>query len=342
MNEKRYTFILLELELAQQFDISRNHGSWEGVKNMELKHGRFNIIDAHAHIFNKVSGFGYCGESHLLNNGKLRWANGDETDFLPKELGDSFGYEKLLGLMDQAGVSKAVLLQGSYYGFCNEYVYEAQSEYPDRFYGMGTFDPYCGDYLRIMKRLIEKLKFRGFKFEISQAYGMTGYHAKFNINSERMHRVWEYANEAGLTVSLDFGTFDEPSFQVDELAKIAKQYRNIVFVVEHLFAPAKNRFELYKASLEKLRDYGHVNFTVAAMPVASKPEPYPYPTACRYIEIAKNVVSVKRLMWGSDVPTTLVYSHYSEMIDFIADSRIFDDDELTDIYSENAKKIYRL
>jgi predicted TIM-barrel fold metal-dependent hydrolase len=85
-----------------------------------------------------------------------------------------------------------------------------------------------------------------------------------------------------------------------------------------------------------------VSFTLAALPANTRPDPYPYPTAIRYIETAKRLLGAKRLMWGSDVPTTLVFAKYHEQIDFLADSHIFGEDELKDIYSENAKRIYRL
>jgi len=309
---------------------------------MGVKRQRFNIIDAHTHVFKKMSGFGYRGEAYLLEDGKVRWANGEETDFLLREYGDSFNCEKLLKLMDSAGVYKAVLLQGSYYGFCNEYIYEAQTKYPDKLFGMGTFDPYCGDYLTIMKRLIEKLKFRGLKFEISAAYGMTGYHPDFSIISERMYPVWEYANNNRLVVSLDFGTFHEPSMQTNELARIAKQYPDIIFIVEHLFSPKKNDFEKLKTNLDKLSDYANINYTVASLPVSTGSEIYPYPTVCRYLEIAKEMIGAKKLMWGSDVPTTLIHAPYHDLINFIADSKVFNNSELEDIYSQNAKRVYKL
>ncbi|HEX7557086.1 MAG TPA: hypothetical protein VF338_10715, partial [Leptolinea sp.] len=78
----------------------------------------FEIIDAHAHIFKLIYGFGPRGESTPIGNGTVRWANGETTKLLPEEYGsDSFTFERLLSAMDEAGVAKAILLQGSYYGF---------------------------------------------------------------------------------------------------------------------------------------------------------------------------------------------------------------------------------
>jgi hypothetical protein len=303
---------------------------------------RYDVIDVHAHIFEKVSGFGWRGESCLLDNGNIRWANGDEADFLPGEFSCSFGYTQLLDLMNKSGVTKAVLLQGSYYGFCNDYIHEAQSKFPERLVGMGTFDPYCDGYLAIMRRLIEDLKFRGLKFELSQRYGLMGYHSDFLINGDRMRPVFEYAHAAGLVVSLDLGTFGEPSMQIKALEKVVRQYTSIRFVLEHLFSPPKDSLDIFMDTIARFSDYDHVSFTVAALPVSTKPEKYPYPAACQFVETAKRLLGATRLMWGSDVPTTLLYAKYQEQIGFMDDSGIFSEDELRDIYSGNAKRIYRL
>ena len=71
------------------------------------------------------------GELRPLGGGRARWANGLEIQLIPPELGDrSFTAEALLGVLDAHRVERAVLLQGSFYGFQNEYSAEAARVQP--------------------------------------------------------------------------------------------------------------------------------------------------------------------------------------------------------------------
>ena len=89
-------------------------------------------IDAHAHIFERIASFGKCGELRPIGNGVCRWANGDEMAIIPKGYGDKeFMAETLLKIMDEEDVEKAILLQGSLYGFQNEYAMETAEKYPE-------------------------------------------------------------------------------------------------------------------------------------------------------------------------------------------------------------------
>lgn len=61
---------------------------------------------------------------------------GDVVEMIPPHLGeDAFTYETCYKFLKEKDVEKAVLLQGSFYGFANEYVAEAIKTYPDMFIG---------------------------------------------------------------------------------------------------------------------------------------------------------------------------------------------------------------
>ena len=147
--------------------------------------GTRTIVDAHAHVIEHVAGLGRKGEFRAVGNGRARWVDGEEVQLIPDGWGDrSFPHDKLVEVMDQHGVSKAVLMQGSYYGFCNDYTFEAQERYPGRLYGMGTFDPYSYEAKRIMEHLIRRFGFRGLKFETSRGFGLMGYHPDFRLGRQ--------------------------------------------------------------------------------------------------------------------------------------------------------------
>lgn len=73
----------------------------------------------HMHTFLSVlQVLGNAAELRPIGNGVCRWANGDEMAIIPKGYGDKeFMAETLLKIMDEEDVRKAILLQGSLYGF---------------------------------------------------------------------------------------------------------------------------------------------------------------------------------------------------------------------------------
>ena len=303
----------------------------------------FPIIDAHTHVIERLAGYGRRGELRPIGRGRARWATWEETAFLPEGFGETdFTHDRLVSVLDSEGVAQAILMQGSYYGFCNDYTFEAQERQKGRLFGMGTFDPHAFAAEAIRTRLIRDFRFKGFKFEMSEAYGFMGYHPDFRLDGALMAPVWALAERENLTISLDLGTFGEPSLQLDALAGIARAHPGVAFVVEHIFFPGRDHFDDAARALEQLAGFGNIHFTVASIPASVMPEPFPYPSACRYLQIARDTVGSGRLLWGSDLPSVCLSASYAELIDYVAASGHFKDAELAAIYAGNAKRVYRL
>lgn len=303
----------------------------------------YSIVDAHVHVIERLAGFGGRGELRAIGGGKGRWATGEISTFIPKGWGEfSFSHGDLVQILATHGVSKAVMLQGSYYGFCNDYTHEAQLSHPGVLYGLGTFDPYCSQAKSIMARLIEDFSFKGFKFEMSAGFGLMGYHPDFRLDGERMEELWSYAEMRQLAVSLDLGTFGEPSLQLAALAEVAGRHRGIRFVVEHLFFPGPGHLDQLRRGLESLSAHTNISVTVASVPASLRPEPYPFPSARAYLEVARDILGAGRMLWGSDLPSTATDATYAQLIDYVANLGLFREDELRGIYGENAIRVYHL
>ena len=76
------------------------------------------FIDAHAHIYERLTGFGPHGEARAIGGGMVEWATGRKERFLKPEHGEyGFSYAMLATLMEEGDIGHAVLLQGSNYGF---------------------------------------------------------------------------------------------------------------------------------------------------------------------------------------------------------------------------------
>lgn len=300
-------------------------------------------IDAHAHIFERISSFGKCGELRPIGNGICRWANGDEMAIIPKGCGDKeFLAETLLKIMDSEEVEKAILLQGSLYGFQNEYAIETALTYPERFKAAVTLDPHCKEADSILEHLIKDLHANIFKFEISVGGGMMGYHNNFIIDDTMMTQVYDrIAKEEHTILVLDIGSPSMASCQPEAVARIAEKYPKLHIVICHLLAPGKNDGVLLKRALPYLANE-NLWVDLSALPWNVAPDEYPYPTALEYIQYAKDVLGSDKIIWGTDAPCVMTKFQYKDLYQYIIDSNIFNAKELKDVFYNNAVNAYYL
>lgn len=299
------------------------------------------IIDAHAHIFEHMHGFGWRGEMRALGDGSGVWANGERMRIIPEEYGgSSFTAEMLLELMDRHGIERAVLLQGSLYGFANDYVSETIRKYPGRLTGAGSYDPYCLGSKAILNRLTGELQYRIIKLEFSSYGGFMGYHDDFRIDSPMMEPLWEKAVTQGLVIVLDMGSANARSFQVERIADLAGRMPDVRFVITHLGAPRLEDEESLRRMLSLFAPCSNLSFDLSALLWNTLPERAPYPTAAKYLTMAREAVGSKRLLWGTDTPCVLTKFSFEELMSFFVDCGVFTEEELEDVFYNNALRIY--
>lgn len=299
------------------------------------------IIDAHVHLAQCIAGFGAEGELRACGGGKAVYSSGSVISMIPPELGEyDVTPEKVLELMDRNEVERAVLLQGNYIGFQNLYSYDAMQKYPDRFAAACTYDPYCVKTEEIRRHLFEELGFRIVKFEVSNGSGLMSYHPPVQLNGSVMDEAFSHANDHHLVTVVDIGRQRNCCFQVDALREEILKYPDMKFVVCHLLAPQREKDE--PGMIEGLRKLNLPNvwWDMAALPANQKPEAYPYPTAVRYLKIAKEILGADRIMFGSDLPSTMCRDSYEHLRDFALLSDVFTEEEKQDVFYNTARKIY--
>ena len=298
------------------------------------------IIDAHAHIVQVIAGFGSQGELRPCGKGQAIHASGQVINMIPPELGEyDVTPEKVITLMDDHNVEKAVLLQGNYFGFQNEYTWQAMQKYPDRFTGAATYDPFCVNKEKILAHLFDELGFKIVKFEVSNGSGLMSYHPPVALDGEVMDEAYSYANDRGLTFVIDIGRAGNPCWQVDALSRAVKKYPEMKFVVCHLLAPLPKDEEALKDGLKKL-NLPNVWFDLAALPANQRPEVYPYEQARHYLKIGKQILGADRMMFGSDLPSTLCRDSYRHLVDYAMESDVFTDKEKELVFYKTAESIY--
>lgn len=298
------------------------------------------IIDAHMHVAQYISGFTSRGELRAVGGGKAQYSTGEIFQMFPPELGNTgVTPESLLKVMDENGVEKAVLLQGNFLGFQNEYTAEAIKKYPDRFTGAATYNPFCAKVEEIKSRLFKELNFKAVKFELSNGSGLMADRPSFDICGETMRACYKHAAENGLTVVLDIGRPRNPCWQIESLEKAVNSFPEVTFVVCHLLAPQREDTELLKSSLGKLAA-DNLYFDISSLAANQKPEAYPYPTAVKHLDTAKRTVGAEKLMFGSDAPMNLARDSYAHLKDYILNCGVFTQKELGNIFYDTAQKIY--
>lgn len=276
------------------------------------------IIDAHAHAFDTLAGFGADGELRPIGNGYGIWATGKQERIIPEGCGDrDFTIEALLKLHDQYSIDKTVLLQGGFLGFENNYVHDASVKYPERVCGAATLDPWCRRADGILENLICNLGFKVFKFEVSTGCGLMGSHPAFDLDCSEMMKIYGRINEIHGVIVFDLGSPGDASHQVDAVVRIAEMYKTMPIVICHLGSYKLNQEGIFLKEIELLKK-DNIYFDLAAAFWKVKPEPYPYPTAQFYIKTALNTVGSEHLMWGSDLPSTAVHLSLDKQIEYVA------------------------
>ena len=157
------------------------------------------VIDAHVHLVQCIAGTGAGGEMRSIGGGQGIYADGSICQLIPKEWNaEQVTPERILAVMDAHEVERAVLLQGEYLGFQNQYSYEAQQKYPERFLAAAAYDPYCRNRDAIVRHLFERQGIRVVKFEVSTGSGLMANHPVFALDGEMMEREAAFAEEHGL------------------------------------------------------------------------------------------------------------------------------------------------
>ncbi len=298
------------------------------------------IIDAHAHVAQYIAGFTSKGELRAVGQGKAQYSTGEIFQMFPPEMGDiGVSPEALLKVMDENDVEKAVLLQGNWLGFHNQYTYEAVIKYPERFVGAATYDPFCVNVEAVKKRLFDDLGFKIVKFELSTGSGLMANRPPVYLDGTVMNGCYAHAREKGLTVVMDIGRPNCPCWQVDALASAISKYPEVTFVICHLLAPQRGDMQILSDALQKLK-MPNVYFDLASLANNQKPESFPYPTASKHLETAKNTVGADRLMFGSDMPSALARDSYTHLKDYIIQSGVFNEKELQDVFYNTAYKVF--
>ncbi|KFI45413.1 hypothetical protein GA0061078_0239 [Bifidobacterium bohemicum] len=300
-------------------------------------------IDAHLHLVRSLSGFNGKGRLNPLGGGRAVWDNGTFVKLIPDGWGDDdFLAESALKVMDENSVDKAVLLQGSLYGFQNYYTYRSVKRYPDRFIGAFSFDPFVGESITAVRRHVEDLGFRAVKMEISQGGGLGGYHIPVRLDMDsRLGRFFHYvADYPGFVVTVDYGDCSQLSYQPEAIANLARLYPQLDFVVCHLSFPNADHLDRLENVLRQWEPYPNISTEISAIQDIEGERDFPFPRCQKDVALAKRILGPERIFWGTDSPWSSTFNSYHDLATWLEATDIFTESELEDVFYNNAERIY--
>jgi len=305
------------------------------------------IIDAHAHIMTSLRGMTGRGATRSLAWGRARW--GDETIQLlpPFSEATAFPAEALLAQMDWAGVERAVLLQGPFYGEANGYVASAVAKWPDRFLGAFAPDPHAPAVRQLYKQCVEDYGFGIVKLELTEPTGLTGRYPDLRLDAPEFSWLFESAQRDGLVVTVDLGRIGRRAYQTDAVAAIAERYPELPLVIAHLAQPPLNDSENRQLNEQwtaqiQLGLKANVYFDLSALPAyLTTYDDYPYAAAHAYIQRAVDLIGAQKIMWGTDAPGLLTSGTYRQLLNYVKRHCDFlSAQEMADVLGLNALRVY--
>lgn len=229
--------------------------------------------------------------------------------------------EMLIAHLDWAGVDKAVLLQGTFYGECNAFALDALDRYPDRLLVALHADPWRSDYRASFEGLLETGRFSAVKIEFSEKTGLSGLYPGVRLDDEGIDWLWKLILRAGVPLVLDLGSPEQPSYQTDAVRQIARMYPDLKIVIAHLGQPRKLSERGYPGKWTMWQDQialgtlPNLWFDLSSLP--DWDEDFPYPSAEHHLKHTIEVVGPEKIMWGTDQPGTLKHHSYPTFLRLI-------------------------
>ncbi|MCH2129926.1 MAG: amidohydrolase [Pirellulaceae bacterium] len=305
------------------------------------------IIDAHAHIVSSFAGRIGTGTVRGLDYGEVQMADEPPIRVMPPyNRSTTFTPEMLLANMDWAGVEKAVLLQGSFYGERNDEVLAACQQYPERFKGAAFLDPWGDDPQGEFDRLFGTLQFPILKIEFSHATGLHGLHPGVQLDDSSLDWLWDELERQDLNLTFDPGVVGGPSYQTPALDKIARQHPDLRVVLCHLGFPCRDMdsdpelTQQWQQHIE-LGKLPNVWFDVSALPHRAEQD-YPYPKVADWVRYALDLFGPEKLLWGTDAPGVTTAGIYPQLLtayqELLSDLSASDQEK---IFGGNATQVYR-
>ena len=288
------------------------------------------IIDSHSHLWLRQD-TEVNGMKILTLEGGRSVFMGEERQMLPPFIIDGRNTAEIfLSNMNYAQVSAAVVTQEYIDGLQNDYLWDVQHRYPERFLCCGMVDARRPNYLQHAEVLIRQ-GFGAIKIPAERLI-MPDY--RVMLTSDEMMQVFRLMEQNDILLSVDMASGTE---QVAEMKEIISEYPKLRIAIGH-FGMAT-----YPGWQEQIKLARHPNVMIESGGITwlFNDEFYPFTGAVWAIKEAASLVGIEKLMWGSDYPRTITAITYRMSYDFVLKSKLLNEEDKVLFLGENARKFYQ-
>jgi predicted TIM-barrel fold metal-dependent hydrolase len=234
-------------------------------------------------------------------------AESDDWKWVPgmkPQLPEPFTIEKLLPLMDEAGVDRVVVVPPSWPGDRNDYGLEAAKRYPDRFHVMGRIPLDKPESAALLPKWRDQPGMLGIRLTFlgKQAPWLTDGTADW---------FWAAAEKAGLPVMV-FAPGRGPDF-----ARVAERHPGLTMIIDHMNLSLDIRKSIgvpaAVAQTAALAKYPNVSCKMSASPGVSE-EAYPFADMKPHLKQIFEAFGRERCYWGTDMTNSFAKATYRQRI----------------------------
>ena len=242
------------------------------------------------------------------------------------QLPEPFTYGKLLPLMDEAGVDRAIVVPP--FG-PNDYALEAASRYPSRFAVMGVL-PFTDPRFAVTGVLpAADPQWRDSLPEWKSQPGMLGIRTVFlgtravRLTDGSAAWFWPAAEKARIPVMF-------LAVKMGELAPIAERHPELVLIIDHMGLSGEALRNDPKESLidttVSLARFPNVSVKLSGMGAYSS-EPYPWRDMTTYLHRVFDAYGPRRCYWGTDITNSFAKASYAQRVAHVEELPFLSEDD---------------
>jgi predicted TIM-barrel fold metal-dependent hydrolase len=233
-------------------------------------------------------------------------AESDDWKWVPgrkPQLPEPFTIEKLVALMDEAGVDRAVIVPPSWPGDRNDYGLEAAKRYPNRFAVMGRI-PLHPDSAKLLPKWREQPGMVGVRLTFMREQAV-------NLTNGAADWLWPAAEKAGLPVM-----FLAPD-NIPKFAPIAERHPGLNLIIDHMSlmqeTASERRIPSAIDAVVALAKYPNVSVKLSSAPTYSLGA-YPWRDMTEHIKRCFDAFGPRRCYWGTDITNAFDKSTYRQRV----------------------------
>lgn len=227
-----------------------------------------------------------------------------ERPWLPNRVAQMptpFTIDRLIPIIDEAGVDRVVLVPPSWEGGRNDYVQQAVRDYPGRFGVMGLLSTHHPDQaVEALNRWRDTPGFLG----VRQGPGRRG---------ESLEWFWAAAEKADVPICF------LASGRNAEMGEVAQRHPGLTLIIDHMGVSEEfmksdpNWIDEIDKVVVGLAKYPNISVKVSSVPLFSS-QPYPWRDTIPHVQRVIDAYGPLRCHWGSDLTHTFDKATYSQRI----------------------------